>query len=315
MEDAAMAAESLGRHIDFTSPRGYYLDYSGFAREDYECNDRGLPTIRTREGVRAWSPPLAARAALGNLEVYLESGNPGRRDRFTGLTDGLVRSMEILPGSFAGWPMPEEPKRLGGELGSGWFSAAAHAECISVLVRAAYLLRRPGALDAARRAMGAFHTSVDEGGFLREVGEEGYDGGVASLAFIEEYPIPGPPRMTLSSHVLSVWAMHDYLGVEDDPGARVLLGRCVNGLAFVLDRFDLGYWTAAHLEGGRPRPARSDRHATHILMMDVLARMTGSPSFAETGARWREYARDPRNRARARLERAAWAARSAAHFS
>jgi hypothetical protein len=310
-----MAAESLGRHIDFTSPRGYYLDYSALARESHECDEQGLPAVRVRSGDRVWSPPLTARAALGSLEIYLEAGNPTRRDRFSDLADRLVEHMEILPGSFAGWPMPDVPKRMVGQLTDGWFSAAAHAECVSVLVRAACLLQKRDALDAARRAIGAFHTSVDEGGFLREVGEEGYDGGVASLAFIEEYPLAGPPRMTLSSHVLGLWAIHDYLGVEEDHGARVLFERCVAGLSFVLDRYDLGYWTAAHFEGGRPRPARSGRHETHILMMDILARMTGSPRFAEAGARWREYCRDPRNRAKARLERAAWKARSATRLT
>jgi len=163
--------------------------------------------------------------------------------------------------------------------------------------------------------MGAFHTCVEEGGFLREVGEGGDEGGVASLAFIEEYPLPGPPRMTLSSHVLSIWTIHDYLRTVEDHGTRILLERCVDGLSFVLDRYDLGYWTAAHFEGGRPRPARSGRHDTHILMMDIVARMTGSALFAETGARWRDYARDPRNRAKARLERARWKARAAARRS
>jgi hypothetical protein len=304
-----MSAESLGRHIDLSSPRGYYLDYSQLAKQTVDRDEQGLPAIKTRGGGLVWSPPLAARTALGSLEIYLDTGNTGLRDRFSNAAQRLIDAMEVLPGSFGGWPMPEVPRRFSDRLEEGWFSAAAHAECIAVLVRAASLHRHPGALDAARRAMGAFHTSVSEGGFLREVGESGDEGGVATLVFIEEYPLHGPPRMTLSSHVLAVWAMHDYLAVEEDHGARVLLGRCIDGLTFVLDRYDLGYWTAAHFEGGRPRPARPVRHETHILMMDILARMTGSRSFAEAGARWRAYARDPRNRARARLERARWRAR------
>ena len=299
-----MAAETLGRHIDLSSPRGYYFDYSGLAESVAECDEKGVPAVRVKGGALVCSPPLAARTALGNLELYLENGNAARRDRFELLSRRLIDSMEVLPGSFGGWSMPEVPRAFRGDLPQGWFSASAHAECISVLVRAASLLHQKGALVAAKRAMGAFYASVDDGGFLREIGEAGDAGVVASLAFIEEYPLPSAPRMALASHARSIWAMHDYLSVEEDPGARILLNRCVDGLLFVLDRFDLGYWTCAYLEGQRRRPASAGRHGTHVLVMDVLARMTGFAGFAEAGARWRDYAQDSRKRARAKLERA-----------
>ncbi len=299
-----MAGEKLGRHIDLSSPRGYYLDYSHLVGSEPECDDRGVPVVRVKGGGRVCSPLLAARSALGNLEVYLENGNSQRRERFSSLARWLVDSMEILPGSFGGWSMPEVPRALRGELPQGWFSASAHAECIAVLVRAVSLLRQEGAIEAARRAMGAFYTSVDDGGFLREIGEAGDEGGVESLAFIEEFPLPEAPRMVLGSHIKSVWTMFDYLNVDEDPGARILFNRCVGGLTFVLDRFDLGYWTSTSLDGRRARPASSQRHSTHILMMDVLHQMTGDDVFAESARRWGGYARNSGNRAQALLERA-----------
>ncbi len=299
-----MAGEKLGRHIDVSSPRGYYLDYSHLVGSEPECDDRGVPVVRVKGGGRVCSPLLAARAALGNLEVYLENGNSQRRERFSSLARWLVDSMEILPGSFGGWSMPKVPRALRGELPQGWFSASAHAECIAVLVRAVSLLRQEGAIEAARRAMGAFYTSVDDGGFLREIGEAGDEGGVESLAFIEEFPLPDAPRMVLGSHIKCIWTMFDYLNVDEDPGARILLNRCVGGLTFVLDRFDLGYWTSTSLDGRRIRPASSQRHRTHILMMDVLHQMTGDDVFVESARRWGGYARNSGNRAQALLERA-----------
>jgi len=296
-----MAGEKLGRHIDLSSPRGYYLDYSHLAGSEPECDERGVPVARVRGGGRVCSPSLVARAALGNLEVYLESGSAERRDRFEFLSRWLIDSMEILPGSFGGWPMPEVPRSLRGNLPQGWFSASAHAECIAVLVRAVSLLRQEGAVETARRAMGAFYTSIEDGGFLHEIGEAGDEGGVESLAFIEEFPVQDAPRMVLGSHVKAIWVMFDYLNVDDDPGARILLDRCVSGLTFALDRFDLGYWTGASLDGRRVRPASLERHGTHVLMMDVLHRMTGQVVFAEAARRWGGYARNSRNRARARL--------------
>ncbi len=299
-----MVGEKPGRHVDLSSPRGYYLDYSHMAGAGPACDASGVPVVRVRGGGEVCSPPLVARTALGSLEVYFDNGNPAHRDRFRNLASWLVDNMEVLPGSFGGWSMPEVPRALRGELSRGWFSASAHAECIAVLVRADSLLRQDGAIEAARRAMGAFYTSIEDGGFLREIGEAGDEGGGESLAFIEEFPVPEAPRMVLGSHIKSVWAIYDYLNVDDDPGARILLNRCVNGLAFVLDRFDLGYWTGASLSGLRMRPASSERHGTHVLMMDILHRMTDRDEFADAAARWGGYARNSRNRARAKLERA-----------
>jgi hypothetical protein len=299
-----MAGEKLGRHIDLSSPRGYYLDYSHLAGAKPECDEKGIPVVRVPGGARACSPALAARAALGHLEVYLENGNDARRRRFGDLARWLIDGMEVLPGSYGGWSMPLVPRRLRGELREGWFSASAHAECIAVLVRAVSLLRLDGALESARRAIGAFHTSVEDGGFLREVGEAGTDSGVESLAFIEEYPLAGHPRMVLGSHVKAMWAIHDYLNVDEDPGARALFRRCVGGLVFSLDRFDLGYWSSASLDGRRIRPASAERHGTHALMLEVLHGMTDEPAFAERARLWRGYAEDARNRARAGVERA-----------
>lgn len=110
--------------------------------------------------------------------------------------------------------------------------------------------------------------------------------------------------MVLASHVKAVWALFDYLNVDGDPGVRALFNRCVGGLVFSLDRFDLGYWTSAHVDGRRIRPADFERHSTHILMMDVLHRMTGNGAFEAAARRWRGYAQSSRNRARARLVRA-----------
>jgi hypothetical protein len=263
-----------------------------------------VPVVSVKGGGKVCSPALAARAELGHLEFYLENGTPGRRERFRCLSQWLVDSIEILPGSFGGWSMPEVPRALRRELPQGWFSASTHAECIAVLVRAAALLHLPGSLDAARRACGAFHTTVEDGGFLREIGEAGDEGGVETLAFIEEFPIPDAPRMVLASHVKAVWTLTDYLNVVEDPQVGTLLERCVAGLVFALDRFDLGYWTCGHLGGRRVRPASYERHRTHILMMKVLHHMAREEAFKAAAERWQGYAEDPRNRARAGLERA-----------
>ncbi len=298
-----MAGEKLGRHFDTTSPRGYYLDYSRHA-DSVEADETGVLVALPRGGSTAYSPLVIARAALGSLEIYLGGGRGGTRDRFELLSRWLIDNIEVVPGSFGGWSMPES--RRGQKLQDGWFSGLAHAECLSVLVRAASLLRQDGALEAARRAFGGFCTGVGDGGFLREIGDAGDEGGLASLVFVEEYPLQERSRLSLATHVSALWAVFDYLTVTDDHAARLILGRLVDGLAFVLERFDMGYWAAAELDDDLRGvcPASAGELATHILMLDVLQRMTGRDEFGEAALRWRGYSQSARAGLRARLVRA-----------
>lgn len=296
-----MTAARIGRHIDYSSPRGYYLDYSEWVGWAGEI-DGGSEDGAGRAGPDAdVSPLVLARDALGSLEVYLGGGRIDHRDRFEALSRWLVESQEIVPGSFGGWAMPEVPRALRGQLASGWFSGSTHAECVAVLVRAAMLLKLEGAADAARRAFGGFRAGLEDGGFLREIGEEGHDAGPESLAFIEEYALPDRPAMILDTHARGLWAIHDFLRLGDDRAAESLFRRCVRGLVFVLDRYDLGYWTRGDLDPSRRSvcPSTLEGIATHVVMLDVLERMSGDQELGRASERWRAYMGSHRGRARA----------------
>jgi hypothetical protein len=300
-----MAGERPGRHTDYSSPRGYHLDYSQTATR-FAGDERGVPLLRLRTGELAHSPDVIARSALGSLESYLDSGTRTGRETFEALSRWLVEHLEIVPGSFGSWSMPEVPAGLRGHVRPAWFSASAHGECLSVLIRSAVLLKDSAARSAAERALGGFRTSVEDGGFLRELGEAGEEGGLPSLVFIDEYAIPGLAVMPLTSHVRALWAIFDFERAFANDPARKLLERCTDGLMFVLDQFDLGYWSTADLDPRRKarRPASRNRHETHVVMMESLARVTGRREIADAAMRWRGYLEDPRNSGRAWLERA-----------
>lgn len=290
-----------------TSPRGYYLDLARWSDPRGPVDADGLPVSRV-DG-ETHDPGEVARYALGNIELYLERGSESRRDRIERAAVWLANHMEFVPGSFGGWAMPDPPRALGGELAPGWFSGAVQGECVSVLVRASLLLGVPRALEAAREAFPAFRTPVDEGGFLREVGEKGHhEGAIESLAFIEQYAMPERPSMDLLGHVRAVWGILDYRQATDDDEARRLLERCVSGTEFVLDRYDLGYWTRRDLDtawrGARlPSPAGILDEA---VALEIIYEMTGRDAFAEAARRRRGYGASARRRLRASLLRAAF---------
>jgi hypothetical protein len=296
---------AAGRHIDLRAPRGYYLDYSALADHTGAIGPGGVP-LAGRVGVReVYSPAAIARYALGNLELYLEHGSEERRRRFEEAGRWLIENIEIVPGSFGGWAMPDPPEAYRDDLSSGWFSGAAHAECVSVLVRASALLRMDGALESLAGVLPALESLVEEGGFLREIGDAGHEGGLASLAFIEEYPIVDRPSMVLAGHVRAMWALYDAAAGAAEPAARLLFDRCARGLLFVLDRYDVGYWTRSDLDDRWRGESLADpeRHEEHVIGMRILFDMTGEPAFDDTAGRWAAYGAGLGSRLRVSRER------------
>ncbi|MBM3307478.1 MAG: hypothetical protein FJY74_04050 [Candidatus Eisenbacteria bacterium] len=224
----------------------------------------------------------------------------------------LMRTAEEVPGSYIGWPMPTAPRALAEKLGSGWFSGAAHGECVSLLVRAGTLFRVEGTLECASRAMGGFHLTVEDGGMLREVGTPGQEGGLESLAFIEEYPMLDRASLVLSGHVHAMWGIYDHWKATGDHASEVLFDRCLRGLRFLLDRYDLGYWTRCDLDASwrGVRPANPARQRLHAAQMMTLHRMTGDEQLLDAARRWESYAARWSCRARARLNRVRFALRN-----
>jgi hypothetical protein len=292
-----------GKYIDLTSPRGYYLDYSALADAAGSHDEAGLPVTGRRSGHVIYSPSVLARYALGNLELYLGSGSSGRRARFEAAARWMIDHAEEIPGGHCGWPMPEVPAPYRRELPSGWFSGSAHAECVSCLVRASLLIGLDEALDTAGRAMGGFSSTVDDGGFLRETGEGGQEGGLESLAFFEEFPMPGRTSMALDGHIRALWAIFDYSkATAEAAGSGGLFARGAEALAFVLERYDIGFWSSCDLDQRwrGTRLAGEGELRLHAFQLELLARMSGLGLFRDVAARWNEYAESSAARRKAR---------------
>ncbi len=295
---------TAGRHIDLKAPRGYYLDYAAWADRADATHPDGVPRARQLGDGASPSPVDVARYALGNLELYFEHGSEERRRRFETGGRWMIENIETVPGSFGSWAMPDPSEAYRDDLPSGWFSGAAHAECVSVLVRASSLFRMDGALETLATALPALESVIEEGGFLREIGDPGHEGGLASLAFVEEYPIADRPSMVLAGHVRATWALYD-AAAGVDPSARVVFDRCVRGLLFVLDRYDTGYWTRSDLDDRWHGESLTDpeQHEEHVIGMRVLFDMTGEHAFDEAARRWAAYGAGFGSRMRASRER------------
>ncbi len=297
--------------MDEASPRGYVLDYSDLVDAIGPDDERGLPLVSMPGGPRH-SPALLAKYGLGSLELYLRTGNPKRRAAVETVARWLVENNEEIPCGYLSWPMPRVPRAYSRELSEHWFSGEAHAECISLLCRAAALLGFDQARDCVRRAVGGLWTPVEDGGFARELGEGGAEGGLESPIFVEQFPMADRPSLVLGTHLRAITALRDsavHRPGEPDEGTRATLRRMESGLERVLDRYDTGSWSLFDLDerwSGSP-VASPLRHGEHVLQLEQLARHGGSELVATTAARWGAYAASGRARRRAWCGRFAFA--------
>jgi len=275
-------------------PRGYVLDYSDLVDALGPADARGLPLTGTPSGPRH-SPALLARYGLGCLELYFRTGNPERRAAVETVARWLVENNEEIPGGFLGWPMPTVPRVYRCDLPEHWFSGAAHAECVSLLSRAAALLGIRGAEETVGRALGGLWTPIEDGGFARELGEGGFEGGLESALFVEQFPIESRPSLVLGGHLRAMTALRDAaipVAGGGDEGARATLRRMELGLERVLGAYDTGAWSRFDLDDrwhGTPYCSPL-RHGEHVLQLTRLARLGASELVAVTAERWSGYA-------------------------
>ncbi len=308
-----MRSAPAGRYVDPRSPRGYYIDHSRHADPRGPVDRDGLPLLPRPVAGHDHSPLAVARYGLGNLELYLESGSASRRDRFERAARFLMSSMEVVPSSFGGWAMPPARAPYGPLLPAGRLAAGAQGECLSLVVRAWLLLGMHEAEETAQRAAAALAAPIPDGGLMREIGEPTGDAGIDSLAFLEEYPIEGRPVMDLSGHARGLLGVHDYWLASGDTSAGSLRERCLRGLAFVFERYDLGFWTRDDLDDVVPAVNVSTVTSLgeHVLHVSVLAELSGMELLRAAVPRWRVYRSSVRCRLRSLPGRAAAMARGA----
>jgi len=284
-----------GRHVDPRAPRGYYIDYSELADPRGPLDAEGLPRLPSAVDGLAHSALDLARFALGNLEIYLDNGSLERRERFRLAVERLVAAMERVPASFGGWALPPGPRAYRSQLPTARFAAGTQGECLSALVRAWTLLNLEEAGEAAAAAFAAFTAPVDDGGLMREVGDASGDAGTESPIFLEEYPIAERVVMDLSGHCRGALGIYDYWKASGDVLAGPHLRRSIAGLEFVLDMYDLGYWTRDDLDarrrGGSVSSIASLRE--HVLHLSSLSELAGSVPLGEAARGWAGYLSRP----------------------
>ena len=255
--------QPLGRHIDPQGIAGYYSDLSGKTRLSIE---------EMRGTEYDWVIPIA-QVALGFWERRLD-GEDVDADFLRAVDWLLEHSTEEDLGLV--WRSWLPVSKYG--LEPGWISAMGQGQAISVLLRAHLMSGDERYLRQAEQALGPLLVPVAEGGVQSEI-----DG----VPVLEEYPTTRPCAV-LNGWIFALWGVHELSLASGERDAGALFLRSAAGLATLLPRYELGWWSRYSLyDHGRPDLAKPFYQRLHPVMLEGLELITENHALGEYARRWR----------------------------
>ena len=241
----------------------------------------GVPMLDYRGHVGLQYNPIAiAQWGLGNHDLWSRSGEEQRRERFLLAAEWLLANLEPNEADLYVWPhrFEWEYQTL---LASGWYSALAQGQGLSLLIRAHKATGDPRYFEAAERVLETFFSEMEKGGVVH-TDDRGY-------VWLEEV-ILQPPTHILNGMMWASWGLYDYWLHTGSERARTRWEESVRTLRDRLGDFDVGYWSLYDI-AGTPLPNAASRfyHALHVVQLRVMFRLSGDPVFGEWADRWARY--------------------------
>jgi heparosan-N-sulfate-glucuronate 5-epimerase len=295
-EDGEFVIRASLQDVESDTLGSYYLDFrrcvthyhlwppmttpddNGVARADY--THWAGPEV----GIQ-YFPITIALYALGNYQMFFDTGEEAYRKTFFAQADWLMKNVRITQSDTVVWEMHYNflPTR---NISVPWVSGMAQGQITSVLLRAYQLTGDDGYRSTAEKALKTFHHSIIDGGIAWS-DEEGF-------TFYEEFPTE-PPCHVLNGHIWAMFGLYDYYRVAGSPDALGLFNAGVSTLKKYLPRYDTGFWTKYDLLN-KPGYAPIRYQHIHVEQLKVLYEITREDVFNEYAQRWSAYLK-PRGKA------------------
>jgi heparosan-N-sulfate-glucuronate 5-epimerase len=269
----------------------YYMTFHEKADYAGPFDEKGVPLLDYRGSLGKQHNPIAiAQFGLGNYNLFKQTGERARRERFELVANWLVDNLERNAAGLWVWHHHFDWEYRD-TLKAPWYSGLAQGQGISVLVRAFQETHDEKYLSAAQYALQSIFVETRAGGVLF-TDSSGYK-------WLEEY-IVSPPTHILNGFVWGLWGIYDYWLCTGDEQAQQMFGELVTTLIARLPTYDTGYWSL-YEHSGTVLPMLASRfyHSLHIVQLSVMYRLTGKPLFLEFQRRWEAYRARRINRARA----------------
>ncbi len=255
--------------------------------ENYKFDNNDIPctTFPGAIGIQ-YNPVSIAQYALGLWEIFVSESNDKFLTKFLKISDWFVSNQ--VDGK---WLYHYDD--IVSNLKSGWISAMAQGQAISVLIRAFQTSGKTEYLECAERAIMPLGKTISEGGVVHEFDAENW--------WFEEYPSPQNPSHVFNGHVFCLFGIWDLFRVTRNKKHLELFEKGVNSLASQILHYDTGYWVTYD------QKFRYLINASYlnlqIRQLEVITSIREEPIFTEYITKWKSYQNNERQLLKVTLNR------------
>jgi hypothetical protein len=165
---------------------------------------------------------------------------------------------------------------------AGWGSAHAQAVGMQLLLRASEL-DGGSYMAPIEGLLMAFEVPIGDGGLL--------DNSNPQIPWFEKFAHPDSERpKVLNGMIFTLLGLHDIANRTGMETARQLYEKGLGSVIRLMNRYDLGDWSAYDIQG---KPASPHYHSIHVSQLDQLFRIEGDTRLAEWRDKFASYQSPP----------------------
>jgi D-glucuronyl C5-epimerase C-terminus len=247
--------------------------------ENFIFDSNGIPcTTFPGSKETKYNPVSIAQYALGLWEIFLSDSKDKLLKKFLKISDWFVENQVD-----GGWQYHYHDKIS--NLKTGWISAMAQGQDISVLIRAFQISGNKKYLDCAEQAIKPLEKSISEGGVVHKFDEHNW--------WFEEYPSPQNPGHVFNGHIYCLFGIWDLYRVSKYDKTLELFNKGVNALITQIQHYDTGYWVTYD------QKFRDLINAPYldlqIRQLEVINTIREDSILSEYISRWKKYQRNEKS--------------------
>ncbi len=268
--DCSLEQELGVYYIDFTNSEIHYT--SGFYG-DHDAN--GLPMVGYGEQAQYYPINIAQYGLLLHAKYRLH-----KDERYLIALRHCVDKLCELgrhEGTTFVWRHDSVSERH--NLSSGWASAMAQGECISLFLRWFQISNDERYLKLSNDAYEFMKIDVKEGGVRNH--------DIMNNMWLEEYPSPDGPSCVLNGFIYALFGLYDLYRVTHREDVKADIALCLDTLNQTLHKFDVGYWSLYDLYTYELVRYYYQLNV-HVPQLAALYRLTGNTLFSEYAEKWRK---------------------------
>jgi hypothetical protein len=238
----------------------------------YPIDSSGVPYLIVN-GAVSYHPAYITQNALVYEDSWEKSGKPVFLAGLKNWTSAVLQRSdtleegEVFPRYDFSYAIHADPAN---NLPVGWHSGFTQGMLLSLLVRAARVTNDPAYADAADRVFRGLTDTASRR--VAHVDSAGY-------YWIDEYPIPGHPDLTLNGFAYAVRGLYEYWQLKKTPESELLLREALTTLKHYAPEYRrVGLPSVYCLAHRVPAPAY---HGQDIELLRDMYRMTGDSAFAQ----------------------------------